>query len=124
MIVDNSRTIIGSANINDRSLLGTRDSEIAAVIEEKPSPDNTAFSLKCRLYKEHFGLTPQECENIPAVWNKIIHNAKEATKIYRHVFGCIPDDNVTVSDEIAKLDSAKSIHDYDSAMPNLVGHAV
>lgn len=29
MIVDDCKSIIGSANINDRSLLGTRDSEIA-----------------------------------------------------------------------------------------------
>ena len=32
MIVDDKRTIIGSANINDRSLLGNRDSEIAICI--------------------------------------------------------------------------------------------
>ena len=35
MIVDDRRCIIGSANINDRSLLGNRDSEIACIIEEK-----------------------------------------------------------------------------------------
>lgn len=29
MIVDDNYAIIGSANINDRSMLGTRDSEIA-----------------------------------------------------------------------------------------------
>ena len=29
MIVDDKRTIIGSANINDRSMLGSRDSELA-----------------------------------------------------------------------------------------------
>ncbi len=29
MIVDDKHAIIGSANINDRSLLGDRDSEIA-----------------------------------------------------------------------------------------------
>ena len=34
MIVDDLKVIIGSANINDRSLLGKRDSEIAIVIEE------------------------------------------------------------------------------------------
>lgn len=34
MIVDDRRCIIGSANINDRSLLGDRDSELAIVIEE------------------------------------------------------------------------------------------
>lgn len=32
MIVDDKRAIIGSANINDRSLLGNRDSELAMVI--------------------------------------------------------------------------------------------
>lgn len=34
MIVDDKRMIIGSANINDRSLLGTRDSELAMIIED------------------------------------------------------------------------------------------
>lgn len=32
MIVDDKRAIIGSANINDRSLCGDRDSELAIVI--------------------------------------------------------------------------------------------
>lgn len=32
MIIDDSKVIIGSANINDRSLLGSRDSEIAILI--------------------------------------------------------------------------------------------
>ena len=35
MIVDDRYVIIGSANINDRSMRGTRDSEIAALIEDK-----------------------------------------------------------------------------------------
>ena len=35
MIVDDRSVILGSANINDRSLLGKRDSEIAIVIEDK-----------------------------------------------------------------------------------------
>ncbi len=34
MIVDDKRAICGSANINDRSLTGTGDSEIAICIEE------------------------------------------------------------------------------------------
>ena len=36
MIVDDKVTIIGSANINDRSMLGMRDSEIAAVVQDPP----------------------------------------------------------------------------------------
>jgi phospholipase D1/2 len=35
MIVDDRKIIIGSANINDRSMLGVRDSEIAVLIEDE-----------------------------------------------------------------------------------------
>lgn len=34
MIVDDEIVLMGSANINDRSLMGTRDSEIAMVVED------------------------------------------------------------------------------------------
>ena len=35
MIVDDDIVIIGSANINDRSMMGSRDSEIAIIIRDK-----------------------------------------------------------------------------------------
>jgi hypothetical protein len=51
------------------------------------------------LFKEHFGLD-SKFENIDLandqVWFNIISQAKKNTLIYRQVFGCIPDDNVTV----------------------------
>lgn len=47
MIVDDNRCIIGSANINDRSLLGTRDSELACVIEGN---NTTIFDLRRRIF--------------------------------------------------------------------------
>lgn len=34
MIVDDKKILIGSANINDRSLLGKRDSELAMIVED------------------------------------------------------------------------------------------
>ena len=43
MIIDDRMAICGSANINDRSLLGTRDSEFGVVIndlEEEPCQFN------------------------------------------------------------------------------------
>lgn len=40
MIVDDRHVIIGSANINDRSLLGSRDSEIAVVVTDTTSVDS------------------------------------------------------------------------------------
>lgn len=33
MIVDDNLVICGSANINDRSMLGKRDSEVAVIIQ-------------------------------------------------------------------------------------------
>ncbi|KAG1469040.1 hypothetical protein G6F56_003493 [Rhizopus delemar] len=67
MIVDDRRVITGSANINERSQLGTRDSEIAACIEDEDWLDSTlngenvrvgkyAHSLRMRLMAEHIGL--------------------------------------------------------------------
>lgn len=47
MIVDDKRCIIGSANINDRSLLGSRDSELACIIEEN---QGNIFDLRARIY--------------------------------------------------------------------------
>ena len=58
MIVDDKRAIIGSANINDRSLCGDRDSELAMIIEEKNGdvldgkPGRGAiFDLRRRLFE-------------------------------------------------------------------------
>ncbi|XP_052881308.1 phospholipase D zeta 1-like [Gossypium arboreum] len=40
MIIDDRAVLIGSANINDRSLLGSRDSEIGVLIEDKEFVDS------------------------------------------------------------------------------------
>lgn len=61
MIVDDRRAIIGSANINDRSLLGNRDSELACIIEEN---EGNIFDFRCRIFDEHFGLTPAQTKNV------------------------------------------------------------
>jgi phospholipase D1/2 len=66
IIVDDRRCIIGSANINDRSLLGNRDSEIALYIEDEklvPGVLNKnpcqvgcfVSSLRKRLFQEFLG---------------------------------------------------------------------
>ncbi|KAL0393292.1 UNVERIFIED_CONTAM: Phospholipase D zeta 1 [Sesamum radiatum] len=71
MIVDDRTTLIGSANINDRSLLGSRDSEIGVLIEDKEFVDSRiggkpwkagkfALSLRLSLWSEHIGLHSAE----------------------------------------------------------------
>lgn len=67
MIVDDRIAIIGSANINERSMLGNRDSECAAVVRDtdmiwskmngKPyMVGRFPHSLRVRLMREHLGL--------------------------------------------------------------------
>lgn len=67
MIVDDRVAIIGSANINDRSMLGNRDSEVAVIIKDNDMMEGKmnqrpyqvgkfSHSLRCRLLKEHLGL--------------------------------------------------------------------
>ncbi|KAF2399553.1 phospholipase D [Trichodelitschia bisporula] len=67
MIVDDRIAIIGSANINERSMLGSRDSEVAAIVRDTdmfPSHmdgeeyyvSRFAHDLRVRLMREHLGL--------------------------------------------------------------------
>ena len=71
MIVDDRHVIIGSANINERSMLGSRDSECAAVIRDRDEKwsimggepylvGRFAHSLRMRLMREHLGLEIDE----------------------------------------------------------------
>ncbi|KAM0951160.1 putative phospholipase D [Dioscorea sansibarensis] len=74
MIVDDRIVLLGSANINDRSLLGSRDSEIGIVIEDKVfvasfmdgnpwKAGGFALSLRLSLWSEHIGLHGEEVSN-------------------------------------------------------------
>ncbi|KAJ5349556.1 hypothetical protein N7541_007283 [Penicillium brevicompactum] len=70
-IVDDRTVICGSANINDRSQLGSHDSELAIVMEDQdliPSTMNGApyqasrfaATLRRQLWREHLGLLPAQ----------------------------------------------------------------
>ncbi|XLR51880.1 hypothetical protein HN51_002614 [Arachis hypogaea] len=109
MIIDDCTCLIGSANINDRSLLGSRDSEIGVVIEDRELIDSYmdgkpwkagkfSLTLRLSLWSEHLGLGAGEANQImdPVVdstYNDIwLARAKENTKIYQDVFSCVPND--------------------------------
>jgi len=77
LIADDQTAIIGSGNINDRSLLGTRDTEVAVVVSEiSPSSEETGTnssdgssdgggfvrSLRMRLFEEHWGVSASNDE--------------------------------------------------------------
>ncbi|KAI2423890.1 hypothetical protein LOZ30_005859 [Ophidiomyces ophidiicola] len=73
MIADDRTVICGSANINDRSQLGLRDSEIAVVIQDPTALESTmngqayvvsrfAATLRRQLCRKHLGLVAaQDC---------------------------------------------------------------
>ena len=67
MVVDDRVAIIGSANINERSMLGSRDSECAAIVRDTDMLWSTmngepylvgrfAHTLRMRLMREHLGI--------------------------------------------------------------------
>ncbi|XP_010464093.1 PREDICTED: phospholipase D zeta 2-like [Camelina sativa] len=111
MIVDDRIAVIGSSNINDRSLLGSRDSEIGVVIEDKEFVESSmngvkwmagkfSYSLRCSLWSEHLGLHPGEMKIIEdpikeATYKDLwMATAKKNTDIYDQVFSCIPNEHI------------------------------
>ena len=77
MIVDDSIAVIGSANLNDRSMLGTRDSEVALVV----SNSTMARELRLNLFKEHLGENMDDFHD--EKWSRI---ARRNTQILEGVF--------------------------------------
>ena len=109
MIVDDEAVIIGSANINDRSMLGNRDSEFCVLIKESLKYDSLidgqeektakfAVTLRKALMAEHLGLKPDDeiledplSDELLELFKK---TAKNNTLIYRDLFNCYPDDEM------------------------------
>lgn len=111
LIADDRCYIIGSANINDRSMLGSRDSEMAVLVEDQervPSimggEEYQAGPLALALRKECFsvlvGATSDPSINIDdpisddfffVTWNE---TAKQNAILYYKIFKCLPCNSV------------------------------
>ncbi|KAH9891450.1 phospholipase D/nuclease [Xylariomycetidae sp. FL2044] len=89
LIADDKLVICGSANLNDRSQLGTHDSEIAVVIEDPEPVESSmngqpftasrfATSLRRQLYRKHLGLLPDQRWDQPTRnWTPVHHDGQE-----------------------------------------------
>ncbi|CAD8096905.1 unnamed protein product [Paramecium primaurelia] len=137
MIIDDEYALIGSANINDRSLVGNRDSEIAIVIYDNKKKESImggervgrsifAQELRTSLYMEHFGLKYDEVIDplSQQLQEKIRFNTRRNTMIYRQVFACYPDDNVKTLNDYQTFKSSGDLSKYDQLSSQIVGHAV
>ncbi|KAK2904932.1 hypothetical protein Q8A67_006731 [Cirrhinus molitorella] len=110
MIVDDCTVIIGSANINDRSMLGKRDSEMAVVVEDtefQPSvmdgesyqAGRFALSLREECFRLVLGLLGDNVDISDPISDRfykeiwMVTAAKNAS-LYDKVFRCLPTDAV------------------------------
>ncbi|KAI4736194.1 phospholipase D [Aureobasidium sp. EXF-12298] len=96
MVVDDRSVIIGSANINERSMLGSRDSEVAAIVTDqemipsfmggKPYDVGTfPHSLRMRLMREHLGVDVDEIYRRECEAERAFQD-EEMERIYRDDF--------------------------------------
>ncbi|XP_056663199.1 phospholipase D1 isoform X2 [Monodelphis domestica] len=111
LIADDNTVIIGSANINDRSMLGKRDSEMAVIVQDTetvPSVMNGeeyqagrfARGLRLQCFRVVLGyLSESTVEILDPVSDKFfkevwISTAARNATIYDKVFRCLPNDEV------------------------------
>lgn len=140
LIVDDRLAIVGSANINDRSMVGVRDSELALQIEDDVKEDASFNGVKCKispkvrelrvkLFKEHLGLLNHDVSD-PLVkqlddpvsdafyHQQLRFTASLNTQIYRELFHCVPDDCADSWDEYKRFTEKPSVQSVD---PNIIG---
>ncbi|KRX82147.1 Phospholipase D1 [Trichinella sp. T6] len=134
MIVDDLFTIIGSANINDRSMLGKRDSEVAIYVEDCEFSRSSmngqlyqagrfAFSLRTDLFAEHLGLSDTSAKRKSQLdvrdpvsteffttWKQI---AARNADIFEKVFGCIPSNSVKNFVELKQYKKRLCLGEFD-----------
>lgn len=113
LIADDRVAVLGSANINDRSQLGDRDSELAIIVRDDakvrvkldgqtPDPVSaTIHDLRCRLWKKVFGLmggknpavsldTVIDTPASPTAWEAIQEVARANAVAYQDAFAHLP----------------------------------
>ena len=147
MIIDDTTVLIGSANINDGSLLGNRDSEIAVIIEEQKEDyytmngDNEyqaakfAVGLRKHLMAEHLGINIYDSILDDHVSNKLYNfmksRARDNTKKYFDIFKCYPDNYFTNyklikdSEKLKKEENQEIfLNKYMNEKDKIIGHIV
>ncbi|CAG0879735.1 unnamed protein product [Cyprideis torosa] len=130
LIVDDQVVIIGSANINDRSMNGNRDSEVCMIVEDEEFEEGFmngepyqagkyASALRKSLFREHLGVLPGTKKGkldpssvsvddpisgafFTDVWKKI---SQRNTEIFSEVFTVFPSDSLKTFADVEALRS-------------------
>uniref|UniRef100_A0AAY4APB5 Phospholipase n=1 Tax=Denticeps clupeoides TaxID=299321 RepID=A0AAY4APB5_9TELE len=132
LIADDNTVIIGSANINDRSMLGKRDSEVAVIVEDTETVPSVMdgedyqagkFALQLRLecFKIILGaFTDPSIEVTDPVSDRFYKEVWMATSarnatIYEKVFQCLPSSLVRNMQELVNFKSNTGLDKEDPA---------
>ncbi|CAF1532412.1 unnamed protein product, partial [Adineta ricciae] len=110
MIVDDRMCICGSANINDRSLQGSRDSEFCLVVNDIEMIDSTlngqtqkvgkfCSTWRKKLFRQILGITNENDLNVDdpcsdEFYNYFRETARNNAQIYEEVFNTLPTNHI------------------------------
>ena len=119
LIVDDRVAVVGSANVNDRSMRGDRDTELGVVVD---APESVK-KLRTRLWRAHLGMAPREADGGLAVdvrphqrrWDRSLEDPSNLDT-WRDVVDCARTNSALVEaafdlaawDDVATLEDAKA----------------
>jgi hypothetical protein len=143
LLVDGRAALLGSANLNDRSLLGERDSEVNVLVRDADDDGGRdgagaaagaaallgghgfSATLQAQLLTEHLGLARAEPDEAAAVladpasargWAAICAVGQRNARLLHGAFRCVPSDEIT---SFAQLDAVRQRRAHDAAPPGL-----
>ncbi len=114
-IVDDRLAIIGSANINERSMRGDKDSELAAVIRDTDFIDRCVLSLKNAIEILHLmSLTVSTMAGKPFQVGRFVHTLR--VRLMREHLGI--DVDALGEDDLVAHEPVKPSHEQELWDPN------
>ncbi|CAF1160764.1 unnamed protein product [Rotaria sp. Silwood1] len=129
MIVDDRMCICGSANINDRSLQGSRDSEICLVVNDVEMIDSYlngrkekvglfCSSWRKKLFRLLLGIKNEEEINVDDPCSDEFYQyfrriAQQNTKIYEEVFNSLPTNQIRKFTDVEAYEKRSKLKETD-----------
>uniref|UniRef100_A0A3P9P918 Phospholipase n=1 Tax=Poecilia reticulata TaxID=8081 RepID=A0A3P9P918_POERE len=132
LIADDNTVIIGSANINDRSMLGKRDSEVAVIVEDSEKVSSMmdgqeyqagpyALELRLECFRTilggHTDASIDLCDPVSDRFYKEVWmtTAGRNATIYEKVFRCLPSSLVRNMSELEQFQSKPGLAQTEKA---------
>lgn len=136
--MDDTHLLIGSANLNDRSLWGSRDSELAVYIKGEPNypisfngsiynVNSKIHDFRTKIFTEHFGLSKREVA-FPSsnyFWAQAMNIAQVNADIFEQIFGHYPSNRYGDWSTLTARGKVETDMDaFRSLSMHIKGHAV